>query len=401
MLIIGANQQEASAKLRLIVDELEGNDWLRAAAPGQLDPALDAKNQRVAYGDREVVLGSGVRIAAAGLGAKVRGQLHDGRRLDLIVLDDPEDDYTVASAARRRAARAWVERALINALDARCGSLIWLGTLLHHDAVLARWLEDKDGLDNWRVLNMAAINEDGAPLWPGRWTIGGLKAREREIGKAAFAQEFLNRPVSADQQVFKGEDFKRYNGDDLAVGPAGCFIGSRELAVAAGVDPAIGQDDRHDWFAAAVVGVAEGGEIYVLEVTRGRFRFSQQLDLLTGLWHRWRPRLIGIESVAYQASLAHAVIDRGLPVRQITGARSKLARIEAAAVHAARGKLYLPLDSAWGRDFVREALEFPAGEHDDQLDALAYAVETALPLAGGGGLIHAVERRDRASRGFC
>ena len=182
--------------------------------------------------------------------------------------------------------------------------------------------------------------------------------------------------------------------------PAGCFIGGAELAVAAGVDPAIGSGGHHDFFAAVVVGIAGGGEIYVLDVSRGRFRFATQLELLGELCRRWRPRLLGIESTAYQASLAHAVFDRGLPVKEISGTRSKLARIDATAVHAARGRLYLPAESRWGADFLREALEYPAGEHDDQLDALAYAVETALPFAGGAGLVHAAVRDGGATRDY-
>ncbi len=38
------------------------------------------------------------------------------------------------------------------------------------------------------------------------------------------------------------------------------------------------------------------------------------------------------------------------------------------------GNVYFRADADWLPDFQRELLQFPAGQHDDQVDALAYAI---------------------------
>jgi hypothetical protein len=137
ILLVAANQREAEAKLRLIVSELESNERLLGVFGPLIRPARDSMGHTVAYADSEIVLAGGARVFTLSFGGKVRGQLARGQRPDLIILDDPEDDALARSPERRRKMREWCDQALINALDVERGSLIWLGTLLHHDSVLA------------------------------------------------------------------------------------------------------------------------------------------------------------------------------------------------------------------------------------------------------------------------
>ncbi len=461
ILLVSANRQEAQAKLRLIITELEANHLISSAFGPGLRPARDSYGRYVAYSDSEAVLAGGARLAAIGWRGKVRGQLAGGRRLDLIILDDPEDDRSVASWVQREAGRAWADCALLNALDAHDGSLIWLGTLLHHDSVLSQWLRERGqaagaadtvppvvlqaslpvGLEMstategrstnmmasaaacsaldpvlkarlpegepscWRTLRYAAIDELGQPLWPGRWTLERLRRRQAEIGDRAFAQEYLNDPVSLAGQIFRDGDFRYYDPAQLSRADGQWRCGGLPLAVCIGVDPAIGLDSLADWFAACVVGVridengAEGvlplsPRVYVLEIVRERLRFAEQLVALERLALAYQPARIGIESVAYQAALSQAALDRGLPVIGLSETRAKRVRIEAAGVHSARGCVYLPAVAPWTAAFRAEAADYPSGRHDDQLDAFARAVELALPLAlGSGGISTAPMQR--------
>jgi len=401
ILLVAANRQEAQVKLRQIVSELETNYLFPPSWRPRLRPARDSKGHLVAYGDAEIVLAGGARVSALGFGGKVRGQLSGGRRLDLVILDDPEDDETVDSPEQRRKLRRWVDTALLNSLDVERGSLVWLGTLLHHDSVLAQWMQQHSGsgepvdgiaaagAGKWRVIKLAALSADGVPLWPGRWTTERLAERRREIGDRAFAQEYLNRPLSLEAQVFRDGDFRSYDPAGLRLADGRWYLDNAPLVVAAGVDPAIGEGDRHDYFAACVVGLAGLGSgplplrICVLDVLRTRARFSEQLAALVELARRWRPRLIGIENVAYQAALNQAALSRGLPVMGMPETRPKPVRIEAAAVHSAQGRVFLPVVAPWVAEFRAEAAGYPAGRHDDQLDAFARATEVALTLAPG------------------
>jgi len=50
--------------------------------------------------------------------------------------------------------------------------------------------------------------------------------------------------------------------------------------------------------------------------------------------------------------------------------------------------------------FRTEAAEYPAGSHDDQLDALARALEAGLPLIAGGGEVQSAGPQRSGVEGF-
>lgn len=368
ILLVAANREEAAAKLRQIVREIEGNPRLTAAFGARLRPLRDAHRRTVAYADNCIILAGGQRVGVLGFGGKVRGQLSAGRRLDLVVLDDPEDDASCGSPLRREKLKRWVDQALISALDVHTGSVVWLGSLLHHDCVLAQKMRectlrdqgtgDKSQQDpepadtcnltpvTYSVLRLPAIGDDGRPLWPERWSLDKLAARRVEIGERAFAQEYQNQPVSLSDQVFAPKAFGSYDPAALRHRAGEWSLDGEPLLVVIGVDPAIGQQRQHDWFAASVLGLARsaapagrdaGVRVYVLDMLRLRLPFAQQLEQLTALAKRWVPRRIGIEAVAYQAALAQAAWATGLPVTALGGLSRKWARIETAAVHQAQG----------------------------------------------------------------
>ena len=397
ILIVCANREEAQARLRMITAELERNRLLHFLFGERIAPALDARGTKVSWNDSQLILSGGRRIATIGALGRVRGQLSDGRRIDLAVLDDPEDDDSVRSPEQRERLSHWLDHALVNALDIERGSLVWLGTLLHHDSALARLLKriSEGSLPHWQSIRLAALDDHGNPLWPQRWTTQRLEQRRQEIGHAAFSQEYMNRPVSLAQQVFREGDFARFEASSLAIRPDGILLGRERLRVSIGVDPAIGQGPRNDWFVAAVLGVDEAGEqVFLLDLQRARLRFAQQLELLARLNRRWRPQLIGIENTAYQAVLAQSALERGLPAVPLPAHSRKELRIDAMAVQVQRGRLSLPDSAPWLAAFMEEALHYPAGAHDDQLDALARAMEVAPLKAGGpGGIMQGAGRR--------
>ena len=138
--------------------------------------------------------------------------------------------------------------------------------------------------------------------------------------------------------------------------------------------------------------------MFLLDLHRTRLRFAEQLELLERLNRHWRPQCIGIESTAYQAVLSQAALERGLPALPLPATARKELRLEAMAAQVQRGRLALPDKAAWLAQFMQEALHYPAGAHDDQLDALARAMQVAPQQAAGqGGLPLATGRRSLAA----
>jgi predicted phage terminase large subunit-like protein len=82
---------------------------------------------------------------------------------------------------------------------------------------------------------------------------------------------------------------------------------------------------------------------------------------------------VGIEAVAYQSSAVQELIRTtdDLPILGIAADTDKLSRARLWEVRAQQGLVYADRSSAWWGNFIDEALDFPRGSHDDQIDAVS------------------------------
>lgn len=97
-----------------------------------------------------------------------------------------------------------------------------------------------------------------------------------------------------------------------------------------------------------------------------------------------------MESIVYQAALIQALQLRGLPVERVHPDKDKVTRASQGGALYRASSIYHRRGAEWLADFEAELLAFPAGEHDDQVDALAYAARdisagrrVQLPRGGG------------------
>ena len=76
------------------------------------------------------------------------------------------------------------------------------------------------------------------------------------------------------------------------------------------------------------------------------------------------------------ASLQHEI--QGLVA--VNPAGGKVARAQAASPQIEAGNVYLlhPAYASWVEDFLEECAAFPAGRHDDQVDAMTQALNRQL-----------------------
>lgn len=175
------------------------------------------------------------------------------------------------------------------------------------------------------------------------------------------------------------------------------------LDVVMGVDLAISQRDGADWTAAAVLGRAPDGTLWVLAAERVRASFHQVLGFIEAMADRWRPRVVGIETVQYQAAVVQELLrTTRLPVQAVRPDRDKLTRFQPLEARYEQGLVRHAADLP--DDFERELLGFPVGEHDDQVDALscawtvmAYAAPTYTAAAAVLKPAAREPRRERSS----
>lgn len=358
-------------------------------AHAQRDPQGQVVTDRLGH---PVAAGT-VRLVARGAGASVRGLRSRAYRPDLVIADDLETDELVATADQRLKLRNWWNRAVKPLGDPGVGQTVVIGTILHHDSLLAHLLSREDV---YVTHIYKALQADGSVLWPERFSRDMLEQVRREIGSLAFAQEYLNEPLDPATQVFKPAWWRWYTSADITYDDetdSWRFRG-QPLEIYAACDPALtGRDE----FVTQVIGISPTREIVVLDPWQGHLDFPDQIAHIKQLAADWLPRTLGIEGNAYQTALIqHVQRDVLVPIRRIVhaGAKSnKTARLVALAPYVEAGQVYLraatetepgtmvpEIGIKVHTKFVplfEQASQYPVSALDDRLDGLEMAISTA------------------------
>jgi len=147
------------------------------------------------------------------------------------------------------------------------------------------------------------------------------------------------------------------------------------------VDPAGGESDSADYTAIVVVAITPKGSILIIEVVRERLAVENVVPRLAEVCRRRRPVYVGIEAEFAQSQYARqAERTPGIPTVQAlkTDGKSKLMRATPLIIRCSKQEVFIPRDAPWLDDFVSEMVSFTGIEandaHDDQVDAMAYAI---------------------------
>lgn len=128
---------QAYPMLEAIKVELEANPRLRIDFP-------EAAGKGRVWQAGTIVTRNNIKVTIAGSGKKLRGLRHGAHRPDLVILDDLENDEQVRSAEQRDKLHNWLTKTVLQ-LGAAGEKLdvVYIGTILHYDSVLARTLNNK------------------------------------------------------------------------------------------------------------------------------------------------------------------------------------------------------------------------------------------------------------------
>ena len=122
-----------------------------------------------------------------------------------------------------------------------------------------------------------------------------------------------------------------------------------------------------------------GGEYVVpnlilLGNVKERFEYPDLRRTAQYLYQKHRPDVCIIEKKASGQSLLQDMRLAGLPVLDYLPDRDKVSRVYAATPLMESGRVYIPKGKEWAKDLFDEALAFPNGAHDDQVDAMTMAI---------------------------
>jgi predicted phage terminase large subunit-like protein len=163
-----------------------------------------------------------------------------------------------------------------------------------------------------------------------------------------------------------------------------------------GVDLAISTRDSADWTVAFPIGLGVDGRVYVFRPWRDKKEspfLRQEIPLFL---RNHGVQAIGIDSTAFQTSFVQELQAdptlAGIIVLGVTSGPDRtdkqlLARSWSHFVH--QGLIVLVDDglrdengNSWIDIFLNECKKFPRGDHDDQIDALGYAIKMIAQVAG-------------------
>lgn len=152
-------------------------------------------------------------------------------------------------------------------------------------------------------------------------------------------------------------------------------------------DPASSKKKGSDYTVIWVLGLAQDGNIYQLDLVRDRLKLSERWETLLYLHKKWRPLDVGYEKYSMQCDKEHFEImmaqqNYRFNITELGGQVNKVDRIKKMVPELEAGRFYLQEQMLYRQyddklvDLIKifkeeEYLAFPVGLHDDMLDALA------------------------------
>jgi len=361
VVIVSATEAQSVNFLGDIKNELIENEDLRELF-GVKKIVKDSETDAIVEFDD----GQQFRIIAKGSEQKLRGLKWRGRRPDLVVGDDLEDDEQVLNKERRDKFRRWFFGALVPAIS-KDGVIRVVGTILHFDSLLENLLKNSA----WVSKRYRAHNEDFSfILWPELWDEERLRAKRQELTDMgipeSYAQEYLNHPIDERTSFFNRGDLKPIQKPD------------ENLTYYFGVDLAVSTAQRADFTAIAIVGVSPSGKLKVVDFRRGRWDALQTIDELFDAHRQYNPETVVIERGAIEKAIGpflYAEMNkRGvfMNLRPETPTKDKMSRARSLQARMRAGGVEFDKDAPWYPDLEEEITRFPMGKHDDQVDALSW-----------------------------
>ncbi|WP_057092521.1 phage terminase large subunit [Comamonas thiooxydans] len=418
--------EQAAEMLEAIKAELEANPRIANDFP-------EACGQGRVWRAGVIVTANGRKVEAFGSSKKIRGRRHGAHRPDLAICDDIENDENVNTPAQRDKLQSFVTKSVLSlgppddSMDA-----IVVGTVMHYDSVLARFLKNPlwnrkvfkaiiqwpERMDLWEQFEGLLLNADtpqageaaamalyreqkaemdkGARVsWPALRPLVKLMIRRAREGHAAFDSEQQNDPTAGEDAPFAHSI--RFWVNRLA-----------EWVFYGACDPSLGRaGNSRDPSAIGIGGYNR--ETGIMDVVEAAIRKRVPDRIISDVIEMQREYCCvvwGFESVQFQEFLRTELVKRsaqqGIPVpaRPLLPISDKLLRIESLQPHMHNGLIRVHSSQTTLIDQFRH---FPKADHDDGPDMVQMlymlAVTGGIAAATQGGNNHQVQTaRERYAR---
>ena len=322
--------------------------------------AISVENQALRNSDRFDIPGHRGYYICAGVGGPLTG-----KSVDIGIIDDPiKNEEEARSATIKRSVQRWYETVFLTRLSKNSGHVI----------MNTRWaVDDLAGVvaknnPRAKVLSFPAINEKGEALVPELHPLDKLLETKAMLSPAQWSALYQQSPVQEGGNIFQESWIQRWHLGNLPE----TFD---ELVFS--WDMTFKDTDGSDF----VVGQAwgrKGVNYYLLHQVRARMGFTASKNAVTTLCRQYpMGTAVLIEDKANGPAVMDALKDEVPGLMPVLPDGSKVARAYAVTPLFAGGNVFIPQDEIahpWVPDFIAELISFPAGPHDDQVDATTQAL---------------------------
>lgn len=287
-----------------------------------------------------------------------------GRGAHLLLIDDPVKNREDAeSEVIRKKTKDWYTSTAYTRLMPG-GRIVIIQTRWHEDD-LSGWLLEEHVHEDWAILNLPAIDDEGDALWPEQYPVQSLEKIKKAIGPRDWSALYQQRPSPESGDYFKREWIHTF---DVMPPREGLNIyGASDYAVTS---------DGGDFTVHVVLGLDPEGRLYLLDMWRGQTASDKWIDAFCDLVLKWKPIAWAEEQGQIRSGIGPFLVRRMLDtaayvVREQFPVRAdKAVRAQSIRARMAMAGLYVPHDAPWVVDLIPELMSFPVGVHDDQVDAL-------------------------------
>lgn len=322
---------------------------------------------------------SGGDYFAIGVGGAVTG-----KGADLLIIDDPHSEQEAALAEVNPDIYDKVYEWYTSGPRQRLqpgGAIVIVMTRWSQRDLTGQVLKadaQRNG-EGWEVIEFPAILPSGKPLWPQFWSISELEALREELPTHKWNSQYQQAPTSREGSIIKQEWWREWEDDS----PPYCEF------IIQSWDTAFEKTNRADYSACTTWGVFYGTDdktgkegvanLILLDAFRGRMEFPELKRTAYEHYREWdredSPISLIVEKKASGAPLIYELRAAGIPVQEYTPSRGndKISRLNSVADLFASGRIWAPA-TRWAEEVMDEVAAFPAGEHDDYVDALTLAL---------------------------
>lgn len=311
---------------------------------------------------------------AIGVGGAVTG-----KGADVLIIDDPHSEQEAALGAYNpevyEKVYEWYTSGPRQRLQPGGAIIIVMTRWSTRDLTgkIIKSVTQKEGVDDWEVIELPAIMPSGDPLWPEFWPLDQLESLRAELPVSKWSAQYQQDPTSEEGALIKREWWREWEKDS----PPPCE------AIIQSWDTAFLKTQRADYSACTTWGVFywpdDDGKsqpnLILLDAYKEKLEFPDLKRAAYDKYWEYEPDQMIVEAKAAGSPLIFELRAMGIPVTEFTPSRGqdKIARVNAVSDLFASGVIWCPA-TRWADEVIEECAAFPTGDHDDLVDSTTQAL---------------------------